>query len=209
MSDEHLHHRVEVTNCVDEDCNTYEFECQQKEDMEKQLEERKTILNNHEQIKTNQEEIKETLKLMQQNDETLNGTVGRIFKLYEEHDVEIKTMKKENENLKISMKLREATNGKNEETTRESKADIKEIVVKREKIYNRLTSLETTKADKEDITKILVAVEKVGTTLDNHCKQDEKMGEDKKYTISRWEKILFFIVGTIISVVTLINVLVR
>jgi len=176
---------------TDENCTTYEYQCQQKEEMEKQHAERQLIIET-------QKGIMETLEAFNGTVLTLNGTITRMFDLYEEHDKEIKEMK-------IYMIKTDAVKDKLDKDVEERKKAIKDIVENKLPEHDhRITTIENSKADKADITEVLLEIQKVGSTLDNHCAQDIKVETDaeetKRLKLDRKDKYIIAVLGIITGV---------
>jgi hypothetical protein len=179
------------------DCNTYEFQCQQEEELEKQVLERKKLLSN-------QESIQKTLDLMITTLNTMNGTVNRNFDLYTD-------INKKVDELEVFMIERKALNGNADKDMNKVEGEIKDINDKRLPIYDRLTRLESEKANNTDVADIRSDIREVKVMLTEHCKMDEddEKKRDKKYEEKRDNKLKiigysFTAIAIIVSIVSVL-----
>lgn len=163
-----------------EKCENTAINCTQKEANEEIRDSQKTM-------ELNQKSIEEKIDVM-------NGSLSRIFKLYERLEKRLNDGDKRFSEIQEFIVEKKATNGVAEKEAADMKHDIKEGDEKRVTISERVTRVEETKADKEDVANIRTDIKEVKTLLVAHCKDDDKTTkkeekeEDRSY--SRQEKMM-------------------
>ena len=195
------------------------FECIQSKATEKiqglqevQSERTQEMQHNQMMMQENQREIQrtldsvaETIKLMGKTIDAIGASNDRIFKLYEEHEKEIKDLNEKAKEFDVFKSKKEVENGNTEKQNEETHKEIQQLIEKRGPIYERLTTLENTKADKEDVNNLMKEVIRGNTMLEEHCKQDAKVDTDTKWYQERMYQIIIFVIGIIVSLAIYFN----
>jgi uncharacterized phage infection (PIP) family protein YhgE len=149
----------------------------------------------------NQGAIKQTL-------DTMNGSLTRIFGLYQKQEKRLDESDKHFQEIRDFIVKKNTTNGYVQQEINENKHDIDKGHDNRLAIENRITAVERGKADKEDITHILTNTTELKTLFKTHIEHDntEEFKKDNSWNKRQKTIILVFsFVSILIAAIALIT----
>lgn len=162
------------------------------------------IMTSSEKLKDIQHDTKDIQTTLDAINNTLGAfgeSLNRIFRLYEQHEVDINKMI-------VYMAEHKIIEDQLKDVDRETIDAIKNFNDTRQPILDRLTALEETKADKADMNKVFLQLQHVNDKLDDLKEAEDKKDVQHTLSLTRRDAYIIAVMGIIGGLVgTIIYVL--